>query len=207
MMLFIQVFSFQFKIKCLILHDRLTIMKFSPYIIELLREKSGHEIRLSRDCELLALDVESVTGEHIGVNTMKRLLGFIDDERTPRTSTLDVIAHYLGYANWDDLRLIDENSSNSAFDDRDEYLACYLEKGQRVIVSYPPNRKLTIENLGDNHFRVVGSKNSKLLKGDMLTLTHIVRHYPLLVSEVTRDGQSLGAFTAGKAQGIDFKLL
>lgn len=182
-------------------------MKFSPYIIELLREKSGHEIRLSRDCELLTLDVESVTGEHIGVNTMKRLLGFIADERTPRTSTLDIIAHYLGYANWDALRLIDENCSNSAFDDRDEYLACYLEKGQQVIISYPPNRELTIENLGDNHFRVVESENSKLQKGDVLTLTHIVRHYPLLVSEVIRDGQSLGAFTAGKAQGIDFELL
>lgn len=182
-------------------------MKFSPYIIELLREKSGHEIRLSRDCELLTLDVESVTGEHIGVNTMKRLLGFIADERTPRTSTLDIIARYLGYANWDALRLIDENCSNSAFDDRDEYLACYLEKGQQVIISYPPNRELTIENLGDNHFRVVESENSKLQKGDVLTLTHIVRHYPLLVSEVIRDGQSLGAFTAGKAQGIDFELL
>lgn len=182
-------------------------MKLSPYITELLREKSGVEIRLSRDCELLALDVESVTGEHIGVNTMKRLLGFIADERTPRTSTLDIVARYLGYANWDALRLMDENSSNSAFDDRDEYLACYLEKGQQVHISYPPIRTLTIENQGDNHFLVLESENSKLQKGDLLTLTHIVRGYPLLVAEVMRDGRSLGAFTAGKAQGIDFELL
>lgn len=182
-------------------------MKLSPYITELLREKSGVEIRLSRDCELLALDVESVTGEHIGVNTMKRLLGFIADERRPRTSTLDIVARYLGYANWDALRLMDENSSNSAFDDRDEYLACYLEKGQQVHISYPPIRTLTIENQGDNHFLVLESENSKLQKGDLLTLTHIVRGYPLLVAEVMRDGRSLGAFTAGKAQGIDFELL
>ncbi len=182
-------------------------MKLSPYITELLREKSGVEIRLSRDCELLALDVDSVTGEHIGVNTMKRLLGFIADERTPRTSTLDIVARYLGYANWDALRLMDENSSNSAFDDRDEYLACYLEKGQQVHISYPPNRTLTIENQGDNHFLVLESENSKLQKGDLLTLTHIVRGYPLLVAEVMREGRSLGAFTAGKAQGIDFELL
>ena len=182
-------------------------MKFSPYITELLREKSGNEIRLSRDCDLLALDIESVTGEHIGVNTVKRLLGFIADERSTRTSTLDVIARYLGYDNWDVLRQIDENSSNSAFDDRDEYLACYLEKGQQVAISYPPNRTLTIECLGDNHFRVIKSENGKLQEGDLLTLTHIVRHYPLLVSEVIRDGRSLGAFTAGKTQGIDFELL
>ena len=70
---------------------------------------------MSRDCELLAPDIESATGEHIGVNTMKRLLGFIADERTPRTSTLDVIARYLGFDNWEALRLFDENSSNSTF--------------------------------------------------------------------------------------------
>ena len=181
-------------------------MKLSPYIKQLLKEKSGHEIRLSHDCELLALDIESVTSEHIGVNTIKRLLGFIADERTTRTSTLDVIAHYLGFANWEDLRLADENYSNSAFDDRDEFLAGSLEIGQKVIISYPPNRTIIIENLGDNHFRVIESENSKLLKGDLLTLTHIIRHYPLLVSEVIRDGQNLGAFTAGKTQGINFEL-
>lgn len=182
-------------------------MKLSPYITELLREKSGNEIRLSRDCELLALDVESVTGEHIGVNTMKRLLGFIADEREPRTSTLDIIARYLGYDEWEALRLIDANSSNSSFGDRDEYLACYLEIGQRVLISYPPNRTLTIENHGENHFIVLESENSKLQKGDQLTLTHLVRGYPLLVADVMREGRSLGAFTAGKAQGIDFELL
>ena len=182
-------------------------MKFSPFVTELLRQKSGNEIRLSRDCELLALDIESATGEHIGVNTIKRLLGFIADERTPRTSTLDVIARYLDYADWDALRLVDENSSNSSFDDRDEYLTCYLEKGQRLLISYPPNRSLTIEHLDGNRFHVLESENSKLLAGDLLTLTHIVRGYPLLVAEVVRDGQNLGAFTAGKAQGIDFELL
>ena len=182
-------------------------MKLSPYITELLSEKSGHEIRRSRDCELLSLDIESATGEHIGVNTMKRLLGFIADEREPRISTLDVIARYLGYDDWEALRLMDANSSNSSFDDRDEYLACYLEIGQRVLISYPPNRTLTIENQGDNHFIVLESENSKLLKGDQLTLTHLVRGYPLLVADVMREGSSLGAFTAGKSQGIDFELL
>ena len=182
-------------------------MKRSPYITDLLRQKSGNEIRLSRDCEFLALDVESVTGEHIGVNTMKRLLGFIADERTPRTSTLDVIARYLDFEDWDALRLSDEASSNSAFDERDEYLACYMEIGQQVQVTYPPNRVLILENLGDNHFLVIKSENSKLQDGDLLTLTHIIRGYPLLISQVIREGKDLGAFTAGKIQGIDFELL
>ena len=160
-------------------------MRFSPFIIDLLREKSGYEIRLSHDCDLLTLDIESMTGEHIGVNTMKRLLGFIADERTPRTSTLNIIARYLGYADWESLRLEDAAHSNSVFDNRDELLACSMARGQKLLIS----------------------ENSNLCQDDLLTLTHIVRHYPLLVSDVIREGKSLGAFTAGKAQGIDFKPL
>ena len=182
-------------------------MRFSPFIIDLLQEKLGHEIRLSCDCDLLTLDIESMTGEHIGVNTMKRLLGFIADERTPRISTLNIIARYLGYADWESLRLEDAAHSNSVFDNRDELLACSMARGQKLLITYSPNRKLVIEYEGDNHFRVIESENSKLCQDDLLTLTHIVRHYPLLVSDEIREGKSLGAFTAGKAQGIDFKPL
>jgi hypothetical protein len=47
-------------------------MKFSPYIIDLLKQKSNKDFRLSGDCEYLALDIESVMGEHIGVNTVNQ---------------------------------------------------------------------------------------------------------------------------------------
>ena len=40
-------------------------MKFSPYTINLLEQKCGKDIRLSGDCEYLALDIESVTGEPV----------------------------------------------------------------------------------------------------------------------------------------------
>ena len=87
-------------------------MKFSPYVIDLLKRKSKKDFRLSGDCEYLALDIESVTGEHIGVNTLKRLLGFIDDEREPRPSTLDIIARYLDFENWDLLKCFDDKSNS-----------------------------------------------------------------------------------------------
>ena len=129
-------------------------MLFSPFVIELLRERSGCPLRVSADCEQLALDIASATNEHIGVNTLKRLLGFIADERSPRTSTLDVIARYLGYEHWDALRIYDEQTENSAFDDRDEYLTCFFKPGQMVYVSYLPNRTVEMEYLGNSRFRV-----------------------------------------------------
>ena len=165
-------------------------MRFSPYVTTLLKQKSGHDLRLSADCEYLALDIESVTGEHIGVNTLKRLLGFIDDEREPRISTLDVIARYLGFKSWEELHIYDDKTV-----------------GQQIQISYLPDRRLIIEYQGNNTFFILSSQNSKLQDGDQITITHIVSGYPLLVSQVIRNGQSLGSFTAGKAQGITFKIL
>lgn len=182
-------------------------MKFSPYVTDLLRQKSNKEFRLSADCEYLALDIESVTGEHIGVNTLKRLLGFIDDEREPRISTLDVIARYLGFDHWDALSVYDSRSNSSFESSSEEIRVCDLTVGQRVQVNYLPDRQIELEYLGSNRFRVQKSINSKLMADDETTITHIVQGYPLLISEVIRDGKSLGSFTAGKAQGVRFKIL
>lgn len=182
-------------------------MKFSPYILQLLAQKSGRDLRHSADCEFLAFDIESVTGDHIGVNTLKRLLGFIDDEREPRVTTLDIIANYLGFEYWESLRVYDDKSNSSFESETDEIRVAELTVGCVVQISYLPDRRIEMKFLGDNCFRILASENSKLLAGDEISLTHIVQGYPLLVSEVVRDGQSLGSFTAGKAQGITFKLL
>lgn len=55
----------------------------------------GKEIRYSSDYDCLAIDIEDRTHEHIGVNTLKRLLGDIPASNEPRLATLDVIAKYL----------------------------------------------------------------------------------------------------------------
>ena len=141
------------------------------------------------------------------MNTLKRLLGFIDDEREPRTSTLDVIARYLGFENWDILKTFDDRSNSSFESSSEEIRVNDLSVGQCIQISYLPDRQIELAYLGANRFRVKESANSKLLAGDEMTITHIVQGYPLLVSEVIRDGKSLGAFTAGKAQGIRFKFL
>ena len=182
-------------------------MKFSPYITNLLKQKSCRDFRISADCEYLALDIESVTGEHIGVNTLKRLLGFINDEREPRVSTLDVIARYLGFENWDVLKIHDDRSNSSFESSAEEIRVNELSVGQCVQISYLPDRQIEIAYLGEMHFHVRKSLNSKLKIGDEIILNHIVQGYPLLVGDVIREGKSLGSFTAGKAQGIRFKIL
>jgi len=183
-------------------------MRLPSDIISWIGRQCGREIKRSADCDYLALDIESVTGEHIGVNTIKRLLGFIDDERDTRITTLDIIARYLGCTTWEQLQLMEQRRANSSFDgERDEIVVRLLEAGQRVRITYLPDRELVIECAGDGRFEVIQSANSKLHVGDVITFTHIIKGYPLLVSDVLRDGKSLGAFTSGEAQGINYCLM
>lgn len=183
-------------------------MLLSPLLRDLLSKRCGHSLEISADCVTLVLDIEKHTGEHLGVNTVKRLLGFIHDDRQPRVSTLNIIARYLGYDNWEALKLVDDENGNSGFGPcAAEIHSSHLKLGNRVEVTYKPGRRLVLEFKGGNSFRVIESVNSKLLVGDEIILDHMVQSYPLLVSSVVREGQDLGSFTAGKAQGVEFKVL
>lgn len=177
-------------------------MKFPFHIVQLLKAKSGSDLRLPADCESLSLDIESKTGVRIGATTLKRLLGFAQDERTPHGSTLDVIAHYLGYAHWDELSKI-EDMGNSDFDAFDhEVRSADLLPDACVEITYLPDRKIRMQYLGNNHYRIIESENSKLQVGDEVEVLNFVLHHPLLVLNVWRSGQSLGQFTAGRVSGL-----
>ena len=177
-------------------------MKLPFHIIELLKAKSGNDLRLPSDCEYLSLDIESKTGIHIGATTLKRLVGFAQDERTPHTSTLDAIARYLGYAHWDELSKI-EDKGNSSFDMiDDEVRSADLEPGAYVEFTYLPDRMIKLQYLGDKHFKVVENINSKLRTNDVVEIHNFVLHHPLFVADVSRSNTSLGQFTAGRVSGL-----
>ena len=177
-------------------------MILSFYIRKLLQERCGHELRLSSDCDFLAHDIESKTGEHVGVNTVKRLLGFIADERHPRASTLDIVARYLGYESWGVLAMLDDKSNSSFTPTDGELRSADLQKGAKVEIAYLPDRRVLMEHRGEGCFVVLSSVNSKLAVGDELMIQHFVKGYPLLVTDVIRGGRSMGSFTAGKTNGL-----
>ena len=177
-------------------------MKLPFHIVQLLKGKSGSDLRQPSDCVFLSLDIESKTGVRVGATTLKRLVGFAQDERTPHVSTLDAIARYLGYAHWEELLKIEDNG-NSDFDSSDEEVrSADLQPDAIVEITYLPDRKVSMKYLGNNHYQVVESLNSKLQVGDELEIQNFVLHHPLLVLNVWRSGESMGQFTAGRVSGL-----
>lgn len=171
-------------------------------IKDMLRKKTGCDLRLPSDCERLSLDIESQTGYHLGATTLKRLLGFTPDERTPHATTLDIIAKYLGFSHWEDL-IADEHRISSSFDRPKKMVrSADLFIGAEVELAYEPNRGVTFKYLGDDWFEVVWRENNKLMIGDRLRIAIFVVGRALYASEVIRDGKNLGAYSAAISTGI-----
>ena len=161
-------------------------MRLPFHIIQLLKEKSGNALRIPSDCEYLSLDIESKTSVRIGATTLKRLVGFAQDERKPHTSTSQI-----------------EDKGNSDFDTPDEEIrSADLQPDVNVEIAYLPDRRLKLQYLGNQRYRVVESENSKLWVGDEVEIQNFVLHHPLLVLNVWRNGESLGQFTAGRVSGL-----
>jgi len=174
----------------------------SPVIKQLLEKQLGKEIRYSSDFEQLAFDIEKRTRQRIGVNTLKRLFGQIEGANEPRLYTLDMVARYLNFKNWDELLDSLDEKGNSDFSSIEEIEIDKLTKGDRIGFYYPPDREVLIEYIEKNQFKVIESLNSKLKAEDRIEVNHFVLKYPLLVNDVKRNNISLGKFTAGKISGI-----
>lgn len=177
-------------------------MSKNPVLISMLSEKAGLNVSTPAGAEWLRNDIEKVTGESLGINTIKRITGIIEYEGSHRTMLLDIIARYLGYASWSILDQILQDKT-SFFSEKNAVLT--LEKlplGQLIEICWDPDREILLRHEGNNMFKVVESKNSKLMEGDVLTLSQIAPGFPLYASDVTRNGRSCGTYTAASINGV-----
>ncbi len=62
------------------------------------------EIKYAKDCQILSLSIRQKTKRQISVTTLKRLFGIVPSRYNPSKYTLDSLAIYLDYLDWDDLK-------------------------------------------------------------------------------------------------------
>ena len=173
-------------------------------ILKRIKEQAGIGMNKSSDFETLAQSIKDKTNESLGVNTLKRLFGYKTEKVVPRLSTMDIIAQYLGSADYESLiKELGEDADISLFTPIDSIEVNELEKGSQIRISYDPNRVFFLTYLGDFKFivnEVEGSRN--IIKGDVLTITQLAVGHRFVVSHVDRNGNDLGAYESAKYKGL-----
>ena len=77
-----------------------------------------------------------------------------------------------------------------------------MKPGKIQEIGWPPNRYLQLKYLGNNHFVVAVSLNSKLQKGDEFVASVFELEQPLHLPYIMRNGERLPAFIAGRNGGL-----
>lgn len=168
-----------------------------------IEERYGSKVVYNCDCEALSEHIFHTTRERISVATLKRLFGLVTLSVEPRKSTLDILAKYIGYPSYDVMVAEEDNSIQiSEFAAINEISSADLAVGTILQISYDPGRRIVMTYLGEDYFVVNKSFKSKLNQGDKVRITHLAVGFPILFSNVIRDGANLGSYQAAKIGGL-----
>ena len=145
--------------------------KYAPELTTLrmdIEREVKRKIRTPYDFEFLAGVIWERLHENLSPTTLKRLWGYIDGADTTRRTTLCLLAQFLGFADWEAYvasLATRTDIESTAFEGEGVHIDD-LQKGDRVEVTWLPNRRCVFRYEGEAHFVVEEAENAKLHVGD-----------------------------------------
>ena len=193
--------------KMLYLCTRKPMNKNAPEILAL-RQDIEHElkrrIKTPYDFEFLAGAIWERLHENISPTTLKRLWGYIDGADTTRRTTLCLLSRFLGYQDWEAYLSALANRTDVESDTfAGEGLTLEdLQKGDRIEVTWLPNRRCVFRYEGDAHFIVTDAENAKLQVGDRFETACFIIGKPMYLDRLIRGTEPPTAYVAGSKNGL-----
>ena len=188
--------------------------KYFPEIATLrmdIEREVKRKIRTPYDFEFLAGVIWERLHENLSPTTLKRLWGYIDGADTTRRTTLCLLAQFLGFADWEAYRAslaMRTDIESEDFEGEGVHIND-LQKGDRVEVTWLPNRRCVFRYEGDAHFTVVEAENAKLQVGDTFDAACFIIGKPMyldnLKSQMSNDKLQMTnvSYVAGSKNGLN----
>ena len=188
------------------------ISKYSPEIATLrvdIEREVKRKIRTPYDFEFLAGVIWERLHENLSPTTLKRLWGYIDGADTTRRTTLCLLSQFLGFADWETYlaSLATRTDIESAAFEGEGIHIDDLQKGDRVEVTWLPNRRCVFRYEGEAHFVVEESENAKLHVGDTFDTAFFLIGKPMFLDKLQRDevpnNKEGFSYVAGSKHGLN----
>ena len=186
--------------------------KFSPEIATLrmdIEYEVKRKIRTPYDFEFLAGVIWERLHENLSPTTLKRLWGYIDGADTTRRTTLCLLAQFLGFADWEAYQasLATRTDIESSAFEGEGVRINDLQPGDRVEVSWLPNRRCVFRYEGEAHFIVEEAANAKLHVGDSFDTACFLIGKPMYLDNLQRDEvpstKESVSYVAGSKNGLN----
>jgi hypothetical protein len=176
--------------------------------IALLRQEversANHRVKTSTDFAVLAGMIQERVRDTVATSTLKRIWGYVDGYASTRESTLDILARFIGFPDYEtfvsDFCEVDGVQSSHRVMSESFY-ADDLREGDCLEVTWNPNRQCVFRYLGNHDFEVTESQNAKLKPGARFSCDRFTLHEPLFVHIPEPDGEN-ALFVMGKKGGL-----
>lgn len=168
----------------------------------------GRSMRTPKDFEQLSGAIQGRLGVILSRNTLRRLWGNMQDVEQPRRSTLDFVARFLGYTDMEAFTVQagkELSDTSNPVMTRKIHVGTELRKGDRLRLTWLPDRVCDIEYNGSLHFSVVASENTKLKAGDTFLCGLVIEGEPLYLDELQRGSEPGVSYVCGKQGGVRFE--
>ena len=186
--------------------------KYAPEITTLrmdIEHEVKRKIRTPYDFEFLAGVIWERLHENISPTTLKRLWGYIDGADTTRRTTLCLLSQFLGFDDWEAYvaSLATRTDIESAAFEGEGIHINDLQPGDRVEVTWLPNRRCVFRYEGEAHFIVEEAANAKLHVGDSFDTTCFLVGKPMYLDNLQRDEvpstKESVSYVAGSKNGLN----
>lgn len=157
---------------------------------------------------MLAETIFIHTKSMVSATTLRRFWGYQEQSGGVSLNTVNTLARLIGYDDFESFAGAPDLSSQSTSEMLAEshvVSADRLNIGMRLIVTWSPDRKLVLEYIGSETFRVQESQNSKLQKDDTFLCRQFVSGMPLFCNRLLRAGFPTMSYVCGKVGGIRVK--
>lgn len=173
-------------------------------IIQLTNKNAGFTPTTPCDFNTLSIKILKKTQNTISVSSLKRLWGYVQYRSMPSPSTLNILARFNGYSDWE--TFAKENST--ATSETSEFLQGEIldlenvQKGEKIEINWERNKRCLIQNIKDNIFRVIEADNIKLKEGDIFQLDNLCVGMPLCARDIKRNSLTIPAYIGARKEGI-----
>ena len=179
-------------------------------LINAIEDALGRPVRTPKDFDLLSERIFARTGDLLSRNTLRRIWGRIGGDVMPRRSTLDILARFIGYKGFESFlsgNRHDNGEASSPFFGRRLSVVDGLTPGDRLRLTWQPERVCDVVYNGSQHFRVTHSENTRLKEGDTFLCAIIIEGQPLYLDQLQQGTNPPTAYICGKSGGVFFERL
>lgn len=169
-----------------------------------LEQRVGQHLQSPADFQLLIQQIWDKQHAVLSLSTIKRLWGYVESNGEPRLSTLNTLAKFLDFADWNAylVALEQRGGTESAMFTGEGIQTADLQAGDRIAVAWQPNRQCTFRYIGDNQFVVEESKNAKLQRGTTFSTARFMIGQPMYLDNILLADGTRTSYVAGKRNGL-----